>query len=114
MAVTKTKMSKSAWVLVALIIVAIISLPILHIVGVIDLSFLGEGFMGIMTWASTEALNGALLLAGVFVGGMLTYYTLKKYFIGTKIPLTTQYPTYTPGGQTVSQPQQADEETVVS
>jgi len=115
MPIIKSKMSKSAWILIALMIVAVISLPILHLVGVIDLSFIGTGFMNILAWGATDALNGVLLLGGVFLGGVLTWYTLKKYIFGTQIPTTAgAYPTYMPGGVTVSQPQQKDEETVVT
>jgi len=105
-------MSKSAWVLIALAIVAVISLPILHLVGIIDLSFIGTGFMNILAWGATDALNGVLLLGGVFIGGVLTWYTLKKYIFGTQIPTTT-LGGYTPVGQQISQ-QKPQEETVVS
>jgi hypothetical protein len=112
----KTKMSASAWVLIALVVIAAISLPLLHVFGIIDLSFLGEGFMNIMAWGSAEVLNGALLLGGVFIGGALTWYTLKKYIIGTQIPTTT-YQTqnlgYNPQPTQPSQPQQ-EEETVIT
>ena len=114
MALMKKKMSTSAYVLIALLIVAIVSLPILHFVGVIDLSFLGVALQDIMMWAATDALNGILLVGGVFVGGALTWHVIKTYLVGTKIPMTTQYPAYMPGGQSVSNPQQTNDETVVS
>lgn len=104
-------MSKSAWILIAIVIVAIISLPILHLVGVIDLSFIGTAFMEILTWGATDALNGVLLLGGFFVLGMLTWYTLKKYILGTQISTAG---VYSPIGQTISPTQQTEEETVVS
>ena len=113
MPIIKSKMSKSAWILIALMIVAVISLPILHLVGVIDLSFIGTGFMNILAWGATDALNGVLLLGGVFLGGVLTWYTLKKYIFGTQIPTTT-IGNYNPIGQQISQPQPQKEETVVS
>ena len=112
MPILKSKMSKSAWVLVALLIIAVVSLPILHLVGFIDLSFIGEVFMGVLTWGSTDALNGLILLGGVFAFGMLTYYTLKKYILGTKVPATAG--TYTPVGQTISPSQQQEQDMVVS
>jgi len=111
MPVIKTKMSKSAWILIALLIVAIIALPLLHFVGVIDLSFIGEGFLGILIWASESVLNGILFTGGVFLGGVLTWYTIKKYIVGTQVPVVAPY---IPQGQTISQPQQQQEETVVS
>ncbi len=114
MPVIKRKLSTSGWILIALAIVAIISLPILHFVGVIDLSFLGTGFSDVLTWAASDAMNGILFVSGVFLGGALTFYAIKTYLIGTQIPMTTQYPAYMPSGQTVSNPQQNNEETVVS
>ena len=113
MPIIKSKMSTSAWVLIALMIVAVISLPILHLVGIIDLSFIGTGFQDIMMWGATDTLNGVLLLGGVFIGGVLTWYTLKKYIFGTQIPTTT-LGGYNPIGQQISQPQPQKEETVVS
>jgi hypothetical protein len=105
-------MSKSAYVLLALLVVAIIALPILHMVGWIDLSFIGVGFMATLLWASDSILNGALFVAGVFAGGALCYYILKKYIIGTQIPTTVG--AYVPQGQVLSQPEKQKEETVVS
>lgn len=111
MPIVKSKMSKSAWVLIALAIVAIIALPILHLVGIINLSFLGDAFMAILLWSSESALNGILLLGGTFILGALVYYTVKKYILGTQIPVATAY---VPSGQTVSPQVQQKEETVVS
>jgi len=112
MLTSKTKLSKSAWVLIAIVIIAVISLPILHFVGIIDLSFIGEAFMGVLSWGAADALNGALLLGGVFVGGALTWYTVKKYFIGTQVPVSAGG--YTPIGQTINPQPTQEQETVVS
>jgi hypothetical protein len=112
MPIIKKKMSTSAYILIALFIVAIIALPILHFTEILDLSFLGTGFSDIMTWAATETLNGVLLIGGVFAGGMLFYYIVKTYLLGTQVSMTTQ--PYTPMGQTISEPQKQQEETVVS
>jgi hypothetical protein len=109
----KTKMSTSAYVLLAILIVAIIALPILHLVGVIDLSFMVDAVTGIMLWSSESIINSVLLIGGVFLGGVLFYYLLKKYIIGTQIPATTAG-TYIPQGQTISPAQPKEEETVVS
>ena len=90
----RTKLSKSAWVLIGLMIVAVIAFPILHITGVIDLSFIGETFMGFMEWAAADAMNGVLVIGGSVVGGMLIMYTLQKYIIGTKIGTPYQQTQY--------------------
>lgn len=104
----KTRMSTSAYVLIALLIVIAIALPILHVVGVIDLSFIGETFMGVMEWAATDAINGVLLIGGTLITGMLTWYTLQKYIIGTKIRTVT-VGGYQPTGQNISNPQPQDD-----
>ena len=111
MPVIKTKMSKSSWVLILLLVVAIIALPILHFTGIIDLSFIGIAFESITLWGADSILNGVLLLGGFFALGMVTWYVLKKYIFGTQVPTAGVYP---PIGQTISQPQQQQEETVVS
>ena len=112
--IRKKRVSIWAYALIALLVVSVIILAVLHIAGLIDLSFVGEGFMGMLIWASTDTMNGALLFAGVFTGGILVCYVFMTYLIGTKIPMTTQYPQYMPGGTTVSNPQQTNDETVVS
>ena len=113
MALMKKKMSTSAYVLIALLIIAIVSLPILHLVGVLDLSFLGLALQDIMMWAATDALNGILLVSGVFVGGALTWHVIKTFLVGTKIPIP-QYTQPYNMQNTVSNPQQDENQTVVS
>ena len=113
MPIVKKKLSTSGYVLIALAIIAAIALPILHVVGVIDLSFLGTGFENIMMWAATEPLNGVILISGAFIGGALTFYALKTYLIGTQINTSTVQP-YIPTGQQISNTPQQQEETVVS
>jgi len=107
MAIIKKKASIWAYVLIALILVSVIALAVLHLVGFIDLSFLGEGFMGIMAWGATDVTNGIMLGGGFFAGGVLAYYVFKTYLVGTKVPITTG--TYAPMGQQISQPQPQDE-----
>ena len=112
--IRKKRVSIWAYALIALLVVAVIVLAVLHIAGLVDLSFVGEGFIGLLTWSSADPMNGALLFAGVFTGGILACYVFMTYLVGTKIPMTTQYPSYMPPGQTVSNPQQSNDETVVS
>jgi len=111
MPIVKSKLSKSAWVLIALLIIAIIALPILHLTGFINLGFIGDGFLALTMWGSESILNGVLMLGGFFLLGVLTWYTLKKYILGTQVPVAG---TYTPIGQAISQPQEQKDETVVS
>jgi len=113
MPTVKKKMSTSAYILIALMIITVVSLPILHVVGVLDLSFIGIGFENILMWAATDTLNGVILIGGVFVGGALFFYIVKTYLLGTQISTTT-VGQYNPMGQQISQPQQQEQETVVS
>ena len=110
--IKKKKVSIWAYLLIALLLVSVIVLAVLHIAGLVDLSFVGEGFLGVLTWASTDTMNGALLFAGVFTGGILTCYVFMTYLIGTKISTTT-LGGYSPIGQQIS-PQQHQDETVVT
>ena len=113
MSITKKKgVSIWAYVLIGLLVVAVIVLAVLHIAGLVDLSFVGEGFMGMLVWAATDPMNGALLFAGVFTGGILACYVFMAYLVGTKISTTT-LGGYNPPGQQISQ-QQTQDETVVS
>ena len=114
MSITKKKnVSIWAWVLIALLVVAVIVLAVLHIAGLVDLSFVGEGFMGMLVWASTDTMNGALLFAGVFTGGILACYVFMTYLIGTKISTTT-LGGYIPPGQHISNSPAQQDETVVT
>ena len=110
MPIIKKKLSTSGYVLIALLVVAVITLPVLHMVGVIDLSFIGDAFANIMMWAATDPINGVLLISASFIGGAITFYAIKTYLLGTQVPVTTG--TYTPMGQNISNSNQ--DEMVVS
>ena len=111
--IKKKKVSIWADILIALLLVSVIVLAVLHIMGAVDLSFIGEGFLGVLTWASTDAMNGALLFAGVFTGGILTCYVFMAYLIGTKISTTT-LGGYIPPGQHISNSPAQQDKTVVT
>jgi hypothetical protein len=53
-------------------------------------------------WGSENGYNAALVGAGHFLIGALTFYALKSYIIGEK---QVMYGTYNPQGQTVQQQQ---------
>lgn len=112
MPILKKKMSASAWILVAIIVIAIISLPILHMVGVLDLSFIGDAFMGYVSWQASDAMCAVLGALGWVAVGAISVYILKTYFIGTQVPVTAG--TYTPVGQSISSSQTQEEDVVVS
>lgn len=116
MSITKKRRTSIwAWVLIAVIVVSVIVAAVLHMVNIIDLSFIGTTFSGITSWAAADIVNGVILIGGSIVVGAIGWYIIQTYFIGVKISTVTQpYPQYTPGGVSVSQPQQQDEETVVT
>jgi len=108
----KRKKSIWVWVLLILIFAAIIALTICHLLGIIDLSFIATGFLGIYMWASVDVVNALIVTVGWVTLGILGYWILLKYFIGQKV--TTNTPTYQPQGQTINQQPQTDSETVIS
>lgn len=108
----KKKMSKAAWFLVFLLIVGIVAVIVLAAIGYISLQFLADGIVGYMAAGATSWMIGTLLIVLPFVGGMICFWIIKTYFIGDKTKTTL--PTYTPQGQTLSQPAQTGTETVIS
>lgn len=112
MAVARKKISKSGFILIAVAVIAVIALPILHMVGVLDLTFLADGFLGLYMWGSMSFWNALIITVATFALGMITFYMLKGYIIGEKqvmLPGTA----YNPMGQTIT-PQQQKEEVTVS
>jgi len=89
---TKRKKSFWLWVLIILVFTAIIALAVCQVLGIIDLSFIGAGFLAIQVWAALDIVNALLLDIGLVVLGVLGYYVLIKYFIGVKttLPATVQ------------------------
>jgi hypothetical protein len=108
----KKKLSKSAYVLLGLGVVAIIAIIILATIGILDLSPVANFILSIYVAASENIVLAILIPVGVFVLGALTWYAVTKYFIGQKV--TTAMQTYTPQGQTLSAPAKTDTETVIS
>ena len=110
----KRKLSKSAWALVLIALIAVIALVVVSVLGIIDLSFLGIGFLAIYSWASIDIINALLLTAGWFTLGVLIYYVVIKYFVGQKVTNTgLGQPGYAPTPAYPSQSQK-DTETVIS
>jgi hypothetical protein len=109
----KRKKSVLVWVLIILVISLIVGFALAHVLGVIDLSFVGDGFLGVKMWSSMQVVNALLETTGWIALGVLGYWIATKYFIGQKVTLAQQQ-TYMPQGQTVSNPQQQQNETVIS
>jgi hypothetical protein len=111
----KRKLSKSAWLLIILAGVALIALILCSALGIIDLSWLGVGYLSIFMAASTDLVIAVLISAGFFALGVLTYWTLIKYFIGNKVTTAPgAQPGYAPVPTYPSQPSQSGQETKIS
>lgn len=106
----KSRLSKAGWALIFLLIGVLIALPVLHVLGVIDLSFIGNAFVGYTMFGATEPIIGLLQALGYFALGVVVFWVLKTYIIGTKV--NTQQTTYMPQGQVLSQQGQADQTVV--
>ncbi len=120
MAVARKKLSKSTYILLAIIFIAVIVAVVLHFtyhaVGFgIDLNFIGDIAIALISFGASSGWSAGIVLAIPFVVGMLCFYALKAYFIGEKqVMIGTIAPSgYNPQPSTPSQPQQKDE-TVIS
>lgn len=108
----KRKLSKSAWALVFIAIIAVVAVIILASLGVIDLTPASDAYLTVFMWASINIVNALLISVGFFVFGLLFYYVVITYFVGSKVKTTA--PVYTPQGQTVAQQPTSGTETVIS
>jgi len=111
-------LSKSGWILLFALFIAIITVVVLAAIGYVSLTWLSEGLVGLAMWASLSSYNVALLLILPFALGMVVLYFLKAYIIGTTIsPQAAAQGAisqgYNPPPTTPSQPQQK-EDTVIS
>lgn len=78
-------LSKSGWLLLFIIFVAVIAVVILATIGYVSLAWLSDGLVNLALWASLSAYNVALLFFASFGFGMVVLYFLKAYIIGTNI-----------------------------
>jgi hypothetical protein len=106
----KSRLSKSGWLIIFLLIGLLIALPVLHVLGVIDLSFIGAAFVGYTMFGAVEPIIGVLQALGYIGLGVLIFWVIKTYITGTKV--NTQQNTYMPQGQTLSQTGSADQTVV--
>jgi hypothetical protein len=113
----RKKLNKSAIILLAILAIGAIVAIVLHFVGIIDLSFVGDWFMGIgmamseSTWVAGGVFFGLIAL-GIFIG-----FWLKDYIVGVdtaNATITSNTGNYVAQGQTISQPSQSGTETVVN
>lgn len=90
----RKKLSKSAWILLAVIFIALIAVIILSFVGMINVDFLLNGadeisvtgtpgfLVGLALWESGSWVNTVIMIAVPFAAGMAVFYWLKAYIIG--------------------------------
>jgi len=111
----KRKLSKSAWVLILIAFIAVVTLVITAAIGLIDLSPIGNAYLSIFSWGSSDVVNGILTGGLFFVLGVLAFYVTTRYFIGSKTTLPTGTQGYSPSPTyPASQPVKSGEETTIS
>jgi hypothetical protein len=108
----KRKKSIWLWVIIFLLFAAVIATAILSFLGYIDLTPIQTGILSAFIWASESIVNAAILGTGFITLGAVGYWVLVNYFIGSKV--TAAIPSYQPAGQTVSNTQPVNKETVIS
>jgi hypothetical protein len=109
----RKKLSKSAYLLIFLLIGAIIVVSVLAFLGKISLQFLADGIVGYHMAGSMNWVMGALTIVLPFVGGILFFYFIKVYFIGNKTTGAVATGGYAPTPYTPSATNK-DTETVIS
>lgn len=103
MTLVRKKLSKSGWLILAFLGIALIIAPILHFTGIFDLSFLGGWAISaaeFMTLSGWNVLIGGLIAGGIGFG---LCYVLKDYIIGIEganLQVTNTGSNYTPLGTT--------------
>jgi len=110
----RKKLSKGTWALILIFFIAIIAVAVAAALGFVDLTFITEWLVGVMTFGAVSYVNSIIVLSLPFIGGLLTCYITYRYFIGQKV--TTTMPLtggYNPQPTTPSQPQSGSE-TVIS
>jgi len=78
----RKKLSKSAWILLAIMFIAIVAVAVLAVIGKISLGFLADGLVNLALWMSLSPFNVGIVLGVSFAGGMAVFYWLKAYIIG--------------------------------
>ncbi len=109
----RKKLSKGTWALIIVVGVAVLTAVILHVVGILNLSFIGDLAIGFVSFGTSSGWNAALVLLAPFAVGILTLYTLKAYFIGERVTINTGTPGYAPAPTYPTQtPHQGKETTI--
>lgn len=109
----KKKLSKGTWALIFICLIAVIGVIVAAFLGFISLQPLADLIVGYATFGSLGWINAILIITAPFAVGVLAFYIVQRYFIGTKI--TTAAPAgygYNPQPTTPTQPQQGTETTI--
>lgn len=116
----KKKKSPLVWVFLIMIIVAVVIVAVLANLpnpdtgsAYLDLTPVTDAVLGFYMWASIDITNAAIGTVGLMVSGALFYWVAVKYFIGQKVTVQQQTG-YMPQGQTINQPANNGNETVIS
>ena len=89
MARIRKKLNKSAIILLALLAIGAIVAVVLHFVGIIDLSFVGDWFMGAgMAMSESTWVAGGVIFGLIFVGIHIGFW-IKDYIVGVDTVNTT-------------------------
>jgi hypothetical protein len=86
----RKKLSKGTWVLILLAIGTVIAIAVLAAVGKIDLSPAANGVISVVSWGGLSIGNSLVILIGAFALGMLTMWSLYRWFIGQKTTIAAQ------------------------
>src|SRR3972149_11433322 len=92
----RKKLSKSAWALIFIALISVIPIIICASLGIIDLAPASNGYLSVFMWGSNDIVNALLLSTGLFMLGVLAYYAVQRYFVGSKVTTTGQIGGYNP------------------
>jgi hypothetical protein len=101
MTLVRKRLSKSGWILLALVIVVIIAMPILHFTGAFNMGFLDGWAVSGAQWAAMSGINVLIVSLILFGMGFGVCYVLKDYVIGVEgnnLAVTNTGNNYTPLG----------------
>ena len=103
------------WVILLIIVaVAIMVAAILHLTGIVDLSFISTGYLSVFMWASADIVN-AITFTAIFAASVgITCFLIakRKYITGQKVTVMNpatynpQVGLTNPTMQPVTQPQE--------
>jgi len=109
----RKKLSIGTKVFLGFLIVSVIIIIVCATIGIIDLSWAGNGFLGLYVAVSQDLVLAVLLSFGWISLGMLLIYAYFTYIRGNKVTTTAQSQGYNPIPTTPAQTQK-DTETVIS